>query len=258
MSRKSLKTILESRAEMIAPRAEIDLWPSIQQRLQSHHAVLQQRKGDSDMKVVTRFQWKTALLFALVLITLVFAVSEPARAIVLEWIKIVAGFRVEETAVSPLIGYEEGIVQATEYAIPTMKVPDALANHPFPFNLPAWTPDGYALDENMAIANSKAWVMLNWVNPDGGGIFMLVEKEQPQYNLPAGEESSEEIQINGQPALLIRGDWASAEQWDPTRAVTIYWEKNGLFYRLGYRENQSIQDMDAVILQLVQMAESVP
>lgn len=38
-------------------------------------------------------------------------------------------------------------------------------------------------------------------------------------------------------------------QWDSDLAVTIYWEKDGLFYRLGYRENRPIQDMEVVIQQ---------
>jgi preprotein translocase subunit SecG len=203
--------------------------------------------------------WKVALLFILALMALTFVLSEQARARALEWIKVVAGFTVEERSESPLKSYEEGKVQATEYTTaPTLSVPEALAEPPFPFSLPTWVPEGYTIDETVTIANSKTWVMLNWKNPNGGGIFMLVEPKRPKYNLPAGEDSSEEIQINGQPALLIRGDWASVDRWDPRLAVTIYWEKNGIYYRLGYGERKPIQDMEAIIQQLIRMAESVP
>jgi hypothetical protein len=94
---------------------------------------------------------------------------------------------------------------------------------------------------------------------------MLVEREYTGYNIPAGENSSEEIKINGQPALLVRGFW-HAQQWDPRRGIAIGWSKDGHFYRLTYYEREPSHneivpiegDMEAKIAVLVRMAESVP
>ena len=50
MNNKYLKSILQNRAEQIAPGSEIDLWPSIQKHFTSHRAVLLTRQGRSKMK----------------------------------------------------------------------------------------------------------------------------------------------------------------------------------------------------------------
>lgn len=50
MNRNSLKSILQNRAEDIAPGSEIDLWPSIQKHFTSYHAVLPNTVGGSKMK----------------------------------------------------------------------------------------------------------------------------------------------------------------------------------------------------------------
>jgi hypothetical protein len=259
MNNKYLKYILQNRAEIIAPRSEIDLWPSIQKHFSSRHPALPSPKGGlRNIKIKSSLLWKPVLLATLLIMSLVFATSSQVRARALELVKMIAGYQVDERSESPLKDYEEGTVQATEYTIPVMTMPEALVNPPFPFNLPYWVPEGYTLKENVAIANSKEWISMNWVNPNGGEIFMLVEKQQPQYNLPIGVGSSEEIEINGQQALLVKGGWANAYQWDPARAVVIYWEINGLYYRLGYSGNGPIADMNKAIAMLVQMAESVP
>jgi len=218
---------------------------------------------------VRSLSWKVALLFLLLLTALVFTVSEGARAQVLQWIETVAGFNVEERSESPLKDLETGVIQPTIQSVPTRTLPEVLANPPFSFGLPAWVPDGYELDNQVAIAKSKTWVSLTWRNPEGGQIIMLVEKEYTGYNIPAGVDSSEEIEINGQPALLILGNWDSHSQWewDPSRGIAIYWIQDGRHYRLVYSQHDPVSNQTqpieevmkvAVIETLLLMAESIP
>ena len=94
---------------------------------------------------------------------------------------------------------------------------------------------------------------------------MLVERQYTGYNIPAGEDSSREIRIDGQAALLVTGFWDGEHRWDPKRGIMLGWVKNGHFYRLTYSEREPLHntikpiegDLDLIIADLVKMAESV-
>ncbi len=239
-----------------------------------------QRKGIEVMinSFIRAFKWKYALLALVVIAALLFTFSEPVRAKTLELIRSIAGFNIEEQGESPIkeIAKGEGstesadpestVIEPTVYSVPTFTLPEALKNPPFQFGLPTWIPEGYVLDQNVGIANSKSWVALKWSNSNSSEIQMLVEQEYSGYNLPAGENSSEETMVNGQPALLVRGFWDHQGQWDPKRGITIGWIKDGHFYRLNYDEREPSHneikpiegDMEAIIKELIQMAESIP
>ena len=246
-----------------------------------------------DKQPQSKIAWKVALVVFLIVMALTFTLSGQVRARALEWIKSIAGFTVEERSESPIKDLEEGksipsltdsqpttdstllqVEEATSteippiavYQIPVISVSEALENPPFPLSLPAWVPEGYTLNEQAAIANSKDWIMLTWRSPNGSEIIMMVEREYTGYNIPAGVDSSQEIQINGQPALLIRGNWDSQHQWDPQRGIAIYWIKDGHDYRLIYSQRGSAHNeikpvegyMESITAELVHMAESIP
>lgn len=250
--------------------------------------------------------WKVALLFALVLLAMAFSLSGPARARALHWVRSIAGFTVEERPESPLKGLAEGesaparpddqpsgaastgAVLATSApasvasaptstaaaapqppvvaTVPADSLPAALANPPFSFGLPAWLPDGFTIDEQAAIANSQDWLSLSWRNTNGSEILMLVEREYTGYNLPVGEGSTREVQVNGQPALLIMGAWDSQHQWDSQRGITLHWSLDGRSYRLVYSEREPLHnelrpiagDLEQLSQTLIRMAESIP
>lgn len=224
---------------------------------------LDQQKEGKGMKNLNKrnLTWRYALLTFLVVAALTLTISEPVRAKALELIQTIAGINVEEQSESPLKDIEEENVET--YTIPTLALSKALENSPFQFGLPTWVPEGYVLDEN--VANAESWISLVWNNSNLSEIQMLVEREYNGYSIPAGENSSEEIKINGTPALLVRGFWNAQDQWDPTLGIVIGWEKDGHFYRLTYYERESSHntikpiegDMDAIINELIRMAESI-
>lgn len=256
-------------------------------------APAQRRRGFSMRQPVTHWNtWKFALpaLLTVTALAFVLAVSQPVRAGALQWIKTVAGFVVEERSESPLEALSPGEpspaetaaanpigpagtaapaptpLEPTVYLVPTLALPDVLENPPFRFGFPTWVPDGYTLDQVAGVAVSKSWVSFTWNNPDRAEIQLLVEQEYNGYAIPAGEDSSQEIQVNGTPALLIRGFWDAGHQWDARRGISLGWVKDGVHYRLSYFERDVAHneikpiegDMEAIILELVKMAESVP
>lgn len=217
------------------------------------------------MKTSFSFAWKVAIAVMFLLgLTLTFSGS--ARAAVMDWIKNIAGFNVAETRVSPLQNLGENepvattIVQVTPTVFPvaTQSVPETLANMPFAFSLPAYVPEGYKLSDDVGIANSKAWVALRWEKADGSEIQMLVQQEYTGFNIPAGVDSAEEIQVNGQKALLIRGWWDENHVWDKTKKVLqVHWIKEQRYYMLEFWNMPTDSDLETLRQTLVKMAESV-
>jgi len=269
---------------------------SLSQRLQTLDANQHfQQKGAIPMKmkhtVMKTSVWKFALATFILLTALAFtfAFSEPVRAKTLEFIREIAGFSVEERSESPMKALDQNEttptqvaainpitdpgstmpsltqVEPTVYTIPTVSVTDLIKNPPFQFDLPTWVPDGYILNESAGIAISKNWVSLVWSDTNIREIELLIEREYSGYSIPAGENSSEEIKINGAPALLIRGFWDAQHQWDPKRGISLDWEKDGHHYRLNYSERGTAHheivpikgDMDKIIEELVKIAESI-
>ncbi|MFZ5910214.1 MAG: hypothetical protein ACOYYU_09390 [Chloroflexota bacterium] len=226
-----------------------------------------------------QWAWKFALTASLIIISLALVMPFDVRAQVIRWVKSVAGFQVEERSESPIT--DSGEAQATSlvpaydttplYVTPTVVNyptinPQALfANAPFKFGLPQYIPEGFTLDENAAIATSDSWVSLTW-SSQNAEIMMLVEKQYLGYPLPTGMNGAEEIQVNGKPALLIRGWWDENHKWDPTRGFELHWMIQDIHYRLIYSQRSVPRweiepisgDADKILKDLISMAESVP
>lgn len=232
-------------------------------RLESESLDLQ--KGKTMRRSLNRknLTWEYALFTLVIATALILTISEPVRAKAWEWFRTIAGINVEEQSESPLTEIEEKDVEI--YAVPTFALPAALENPPFQFDLPTWIPEGYVLDQNVAIAQSGSLVLLAWNGSNLSEIQMLVEREYTGYTIPTGTDSVEEVNVKGLPAILIVGSWNEQHQWDPSLGITLGWEEDGHFYRLIYAERESAHntvkpidtDRDTIIDQLIRMAESV-
>lgn len=78
---------------------------------------------------------------------------------------------------------------------------------------------------------------------------------------PVAPGSYKEVQVHGEPAILVRGDWETPWvtefmlegeyefKWDKKRALQLYWVDGEVMYRLYTREDVSPED-------LIRMAES--
>jgi len=202
--------------------------------------------------------FKFALRFALACLFvfgLLFTFSEPVRANFLDWItKYIAGFEVQEVDnLHELPGYDEG----TSFVLDHNSLTYALKDLPFEFSIPAHVPDGYVLVDKIEFDDSS--VFLSWVNQDKEGIFMMVSRTNIPFAM-IGTNSEEEIQINGQPALLVRGSYNTHDEWDPSlKRLSMYLIKDGLSYLISNNLFPLItMDMDTLEKELIRMAESIP
>ncbi len=218
---------------------------------------------------------------AVLLFVILFATLGPVRAGVLEWVKTIAGFNVEEQEISPLAGVGEStpapqtpLAGATQPApaqeaslvyLTPQPLPEVLQNPPFAFGLPQYVPAGYVLNQDVVPAPSGAWVSFAWQQAGGNEVEMLVQRSYSGYTIPAGVDSVEEIQVEGTPAMLVRGFWDEQHHWDPRRGAALHLVKDGVYYVLTFWSRtpatlaiQPVEDLDAAIDLLERMAASLP
>lgn len=146
----------------------------------------------------------------------------------------------------------ENLVDATaeSVSLTTMSLSEAQATLPFVFSLPTWTPEGFTLQDEVDVVlptNSSAYstAILTWRNANEDEITLQVSPTDQTSSL-TGSGSVEQIQVNGQPATLIR----RGPKETPGR-LSLRWEWNGLTYLLSGNEEVVSRE------KLVRMAETV-
>lgn len=196
------------------------------------------------------------VLAALLLFMILFTFSEPVRAGVLDWIKHIAGFEVHESETISGFGGEDAITVPAD-AHSTLE--DVIENPPFEFAMPAYVPDGYIFTDKVDVYRKDKAIFTRWVNKDGEEILLLVEVDQGQGYL-TGVDAAEEIEINGQPAMLVYGGYDQNGKWDSgLKMVNIYLRRDNLIYLLSWTTSQTNTiNQDVLTDELIRMAGSIP
>jgi len=193
-------------------------------------------------KFIIRFGLRFAMT-AMVLFAVLFTFSQPVRASVLYWIKQIAGLEVQEEDYIPLS-------ESESVSIPP-DVRDSLATIikelPYQLAMPVYVPDGFVFEDKVDVQDTQ--VFMRWLNSDRDEILMLVDTDHGQHYI-TGTDAGQEIQVNGQPVLLVQGNYDVNGNWDSEQKMlnliqrrdeVIYW----LIY-VGYSNNEfdsaTIQD----------------
>ncbi len=216
-----------------------------------------ERENLMDKKHILRYVLATLVIT----LVLVFTISAPVRANVVNWVRQISGFNVAESTESPLAAITE--MQETVTWItprPITEITDA----PFAFSMPQFPPEGFILSQNFAVANSKTWVNFEWTK-ENYEISMLVEIYNSHLVVPAAKESASQTTVNGQKALLIRGGWTSDSQWNDNRGLELQWLTGDLRYDLRYNKTGARgeivpfddSEVQSRLNELMKMAESI-
>jgi len=139
------------------------------------------------------------------------------------WVPIEATLSVEHLAVPTRAETAESV---------SIPLADARAHLPFAFELPAWAPEGFALQDEVeavlpADSSSYASVLLTWQNADDEMITLQASVNAGAGSQLTGVGTVEQVQVNGQPATLTRLGLKSAP-----RGLSLRWGQDGVTYTL--------------------------
>lgn len=168
---------------------------------------------------------------------------------------------------------EGSTVQSQDYECLTVEEVREILQ--FKLKVPTWAPEGFVLNDKMCgVDRISDLVYLYWAGPDEySGIEMIVnnlkwydvaaqeyEIGDPAIWSPVAPDSYQEVQVHGQSAILIRGDWGShwsvdngaagkkELQW-AWQALQLYWVDGEVMYHLYSQAFLPVED-------LIRMAES--
>jgi hypothetical protein len=196
-----------------------------------------------------------SLMTLLLVLTLTLTISPSARAQVQDWVEQVGNMMF--TATNDYPGGDEPV---TIVQTDTLSLEEARAQVAFPIDLPAWVPAGYVLQEKVNVThfNDAQMTMyeIDWHAPEKATFSLTIIEQRPNgkdNQFVIGQESIEEVQVNGVTAALVRGGWnADARQWDNPDILTLYLDRGGQTYIFqAFERDISIDD-------LVRIAGSLP
>lgn len=107
---------------------------------------------------------------------------------------------------------------------------------PFAFGIPTEIPDGLAMDEQVRVNDlgGGPFVEMAWTKPRGGGFSFTVRQDPGSSSWLVGVDSYREIEIGGEPAIIVTGGWdADSREWAWLEHTTLIWTMDGVQYTLG-------------------------
>jgi len=149
----------------------------------------------------------------------------------------------------------------------------------FDFRVPAWVPEGFRFEDKICgIDGTSDFAVLFWAGADEYSSIQLMLQNLEWFDIasqeykvgeptiwgPVGQGSYKEVQVNGQPAVLVRGDWDYLQRgfapigevpqeiesrWDSKAGLQLHWEAGEVMYHLFAWQDVSPED-------LIKMAES--
>lgn len=199
-------------------------------------------------------RWSMALKFGLVGIAVVFlalAFSAPVRASVWYWIRQIAGVEVQEVNILPTA---ENEITLSPDTIDTLA--QIQKKVPYPLSFPAYVPEGFTFVDRVEVQAQS--VFMYWMREDQDQILLTVDSDHGQ-KYQTGKDAAQEIQINGQPALVYVGGYDQNNTWDPTRQmVNVLQRKDQVVYWLIFiKGSAGAFDSTAAQEELIHMMQSL-
>jgi hypothetical protein len=170
-------------------------------------------------------------------------------------------------------------VNPAQYTLPEYTLADVTETFGGAVKIPTWLPEGYECDAVSLLGNweTEKWAFIGWRGTSVSGYIQLIANSTRWWNTqkyvvgptytyqPVAPGSYREVQVNGQPAVLVRGDWdwvhwSEADflqqdlpikvSWDKKASIQLYWLDGEWLYRLIASPDISSKD-------LIRIAESL-
>jgi len=235
--------ILQKIVDDEAHNKAFNLWPSIEKTTTSQKMPSVEKRTFSKLAIAG---------VVLTLLTALLLVQSPVvRAQVQQWMGQIGGVLFTVTGNYP--SGEPVTIARSE----VMSLAEAKTKLPFAFNLPAWSPEGYTLRDEVTVpyfGDGVDRAEFSWDLAGKPSISLLILQNPAGAENPwaVGAESIKEIMINGEAGALVRGGWdADSRQWQNDHILTLFWKHGNLTYSLSSFE----PDISAA--DLIKMAESI-
>lgn len=214
-----------------------------------------------------------AIAFLFFIAACVYAVSEKRwNKVGNIWVEVQKTYKVDFTPPSEVSEEPE----PQQYAEPEcVSLEEARKILRFELHVPTWAPDGFTLDDRICgIDRTSDFAGLYWKGADEYSGINIMSQNLRSFNMstqeyqvgpavvwgPVGPGSYEEVQVLGQPAVLVHGDWeepfmtgrlnAKYEfKWDRKRGLQLHWLDGEVMYHLFTHADVSAEN-------LIRMAES--
>lgn len=276
MNSKSFKSLLQERAEQMAPTSEINLWPCIRARLSNHHAVLPSSNGGSKMKPSNRSLAILAPIgLAIILAVIFIAVMPQGRALARQFLSLffqtAPDVRPFDPTTNPAVIAPTQIIVYPSMTIATLDPTTAPAIVTPTANAqvvedstqwylfkPSWLPEGYGLDRTVYRPEKgdiyQAYVyqrpyLYQRATGMQAAYFFLGQRKIPYTDLwPVGESAKiETVQVGDVTGEYLVGTWGGAEDhlvWENTPAIQhLRWQANGYYFDLQFNI-EGVQEAD--------------
>lgn len=170
------------------------------------------------------------------------------------------------------------IISESELGVECVTVEEARKNLHIDFQVPTWVPEGFTFDNKICgldLTANFVHLSLFWQGPDEHSGIDIMLRNLRWFNIasqeyevgpaatlfPVAPGSYEEVEVNGQPAILVHGSWEDPWnmqpppegkwelKWDKSRGLQLYWVEGEVLYYLQTLAEVSAED-------LIRMAES--
>jgi hypothetical protein len=124
---------------------------------------------------------------------------------------------------------------------------------PFDFGILGQVPDGWVMEEQVRVNDlgGGPYVQIEWTNPGHGNISLSAREDNGSASRLVGPDSFREVEVSGQPALLLKGGWDhDSREWMWLEVTTLVWKVDGVEYSLS-ASGHDLSEAD-----LITMAES--
>ena len=175
-------------------------------------------------------RWAWGVAAAVVLLAVLVASSPSLRAAMVSLQETIGNVYLTITDRSP------DTSDATIVEPELMSLQAARTAVPFYFGIPSQVPDGWVMEEQVRVNDlgGGPYVQIEWTNPGHGNISLSAREDDGSASRLVGPNSFREVEVGGQPAVLLKGAWDhDSQEWMWLEGTTLIWKMDGVEYSLS-------------------------
>ena len=175
-------------------------------------------------------RWAWGVAAAVVLLAVLVASSPSLRAAMVSLQETIGNVYLTITDRSP------DTSDATIVEPELMSLQAARTAVPFYFGIPSQVPDGWVMEEQGRVNDlgGGPYVQIEWTNPGHGNISLSAREDDGSASRLVGPNSFREVEVGGQPAVLLKGAWDhDSQEWMWLEVTTLIWKMDGVEYSLS-------------------------